>query len=215
MIWVLLTGFGPFPGVLENPSRAVALALDGVVVRHAELEATVTSQLLDVAWADGATLAGSPVRDASAALRDAVARVRPQLLLSLGVMPRETDKLRIETLACDSRSRRPDVCDGLPRATRARPGDAATLSPSLPAEAIAHELRAHGYAVELSSDAGKYLCEAIAYEGAWLSAQPGSGIVLSGFLHLPNTQAIEPLIGAVRVVIEACLPEIAAHAPRE
>lgn len=211
---VLVTGFGPFPGVLDNPSATLARALEGRRVERDGVSATVASAVLDVAWADGVSKSGVPVRDAAAALREAVARVEPHLLLSIGVMPREAHKLRIETRACDARSQRIDVRAELPAAARAYPSEPAVLTPNAPADAIARELEARGHAVELSEDAGKYLCEAIAYEGARLAGAARSSVLVSAFLHVPNGRAVEPLIDAATIVIERCLVELAAREPR-
>lgn len=208
MIRVLLTGFGPFPGVLENPSAAIVRALSGTAITSGDRTAIVTGAVLDVAWAPGRSADGEPIRAAVDSLEAAVTRTQPDVLLSLGVMASEPRRIKIESRAVDARASRPDVCGALPAGKRAHPEAPSVLLTGLPVAEMVSALTAAGFAVTTSEDAGKYLCEAVAYEGAHLAASTGSSIRLAGFVHVPNVSDVTPMLGAVRLMLEICLSSL-------
>ena len=162
---ILLTGFGPFPGVEHNPSGAVARAL---AARQGVPGVRLCGAVLDTSYAR-----------APAQLQQALDLQRPWAVLSLGVAP--GDQLRLEGVARNLDSARgPDV-DGVVRAgLPIRPGGASTLTSRLPLGAFAHALAAGGWAARPSEDAGGYLCNHLFYE--LLCRHPGGP---AGFVHVP------------------------------
>jgi pyroglutamyl-peptidase len=205
MLSLLVTGFGPFAGVPDNPSEAIARSLDGAVIEAGARAGTVTSVVLDVAWAAAQSATGEPVRAAADALRDAVERTRPDVLLSLGVMSSEPRLIKIESRAIDFRAARADAFGTLPAARRAHPTAPGELETGLPVPRIIASLTDAGFEAVASNDAGKFLCEAIAYEGALLATTAGSSIRCAGFMHVPNMRDPAPLVKAARLVLETCI----------
>ena len=180
---VLVTGFGPFPGVPVNPSREVARLLEaappeGVRVRARELPVSFQ---------------GTPK-----ALRDAVAGGEaPSALLSMGVQ-REAGFLlerrargRYDTERVDN--------DGVSAA-----GLELVLgqdrASDLDLESLAKCLREAGAAdVRLSDDAGGYVCEITNHTLLGEGQRLG---VPALFLHIPPSEVLspeaqKPLIGAL------------------
>lgn len=138
---VLVTGFGAFPGVPDNPSGRVARAVDGARVGGA----IVAGLELPVHWIEGP----------SAAV-DAARRLDAALVLGLGVAVGragawvERRGVRIEEGAADARG---DVLPGM-----SGPG---VVPATLDCDRLASALGAG-----LSDDAGRYVCNAWLYQVA-------------------------------------------------
>ncbi|MFM8978980.1 MAG: hypothetical protein ACKOSS_00725 [Planctomycetia bacterium] len=181
---VLLTGFGPFPGVEHNPSGAVAQALHGSAVGGLRVLGTT----LDVAW-----------ERAPQQLAAALAAHRPWAVLSLGVAP--GDELRLEQVARNAdRAGVPDAYGALRPGGAIRPGAAALLASRLPLADFAQALGAAGFPARASDDAGGYLCNHLFYE---LLLQHVGGPC--GFVHVPTLGAawdLARLERAVRLLLE-------------
>jgi len=169
---VLVTGFGPFPGVTENPSLAVARALElapppGVRVVARELPVTF----------EGAPRAvGESVADLERT---------PAVLLGLGVQPDSTFRLerrargRLEGGRADNEGRTASAVgvDGGP-----------DLETSLDLGLLEEALRAAGAPeVTHSGDAGSYVCERTYH--ALLMCGAGAGVPAL-FLHLPPAEVL-------------------------
>lgn len=233
MYSILLTGFGPFPGVAKNPTADVVARFDGKEMTYAGRTGVVHGVVLDVAWESGPNAEGRPIRGAPDALRDAVARYRPELLVSMGVATSERSRFRIETSPTDKRSDAvADVAGRKPLNSRGHPNGPPELTTNLPAPWIIGELDRRGIRMDESREAGKYLCEAITYEGSLLVSEKKSSLVLSGFVHVPNVYAtddalkagfmtaeqraglptLETIVDAMKTVIEISLYMIPAWA---
>jgi pyroglutamyl-peptidase len=153
---VLLTGFGPFPGVPENPSAALVRAVDGRRVRGVVLRGLV----LPVSYARGPALALAVARTTGAAA-----------VIGFGVSARATG-LEVERRAV--RAARPDLADVDGHAlTDLGPGPDTTPA-TLDADALARALGA-----VRSDDAGRYVCN------AWLYRVSRALPVPVGFVHVP------------------------------
>jgi pyroglutamyl-peptidase len=145
---LLLTGFGPFPGVTDNPSGMLAESLAQAPPAGMSVAATVLP----------VTFAESP--GALEAFVAANAEPRPVLLLSMGVHPDEGFRLERTARAMPT-STKPDEAggtgldDGLRAADRERSTD-------LDLEHLVGELAQlaapHG-GVRVSNDAGGYVCD--------------------------------------------------------
>jgi pyroglutamyl-peptidase len=200
---VLLTGFGPFPGVPENVS--------GTLVRHLVRAARRSMQDCRFASAVLPTEWARAPRTLAKLHADHV----PILALHFGVAA-ETRGFRIETEArndcrasSDARGRQPlsqRLFDDGPDVRRA----------TLAAGAIAAELRTKGYPVSLSDDAGGYLCNAALYHSLVLAEAADAGCRV-GFVHIPANldgpplsleQALAGALEIVRLALEPARPRI-------
>jgi pyroglutamyl-peptidase len=166
---VLITGFGPFPGVRFNPTARVAAAL--AAVRRPGLENVVrVAHVFQTSY-------GAVER----ALPALLAEVRPDVILLFGLATR-TPYLRIETRALNRRSalfadawgRRPTDGPITPRAPIAVRGNA-------PHQQLAMAARRAGVPVRLSYDAGAYLCNYV----YWRALELTAGQPLVQFVHVP------------------------------
>lgn len=169
---LLLTYFGPFPGVPVNPTVALA---EGAVraLNTARPDLRVVARELPVSY-DGS----------SAALRAALQEVQPDALISLGVAVGR-DVVSLEQVAINLDSAGIEDNDGDRRCDEpiAPDGREAYFS-SLPVRASYERLRAAGEPVEISYTAGTYVCNHVFYEGQRLSRELGLSIP-AGFVHVP------------------------------
>lgn len=185
---VVITAFGAFPGVARNPSREVARALErepppGVRVRAYELPVTF--------------LGVAPAIDAAIAALDGE---RPYALLGLGVQSKGST-FRLESRARGRLSSARVDAEG--RASAELEIDAGPdLWTELDLAPFERALRDAGApAIELSNDAGGYVCER-SYHHLLLRARELGVPAL--FLHVPPIAVVgvEQQIGIVRAVLE-------------
>lgn len=169
---LLLTYFGPFPGVPVNPTVALA---EGAVraLNTARPDLRVVARELPVSY-DGS----------SAALRAALQDVQPDALISLGVAVGR-DVVSLEQVAINLDSAGIEDNDGDQRCDEpiAPDGREAYFS-SLPVRASFERLRAAGEPVEISYTAGTYVCNHVFYEGQRITRELGLSIP-AGFVHVP------------------------------
>jgi pyroglutamyl-peptidase len=183
---LLLTGFGPFAGVPDNPSGRAAEALTA--------ERGVHSAVLPVSF-----------RGAPRAFDAALARLAPAVPVALvGLGVHRGAEFRLERRACRPlRSLQPDL-EGVCAAAVALEGPG-ELCTGVDLEALAGELRLAGArSVRISDDAGGYVCERLYRHALETGARLGIPAV---FLHVPPCAAVplefqipvvRALIGAVR-----------------
>jgi pyroglutamyl-peptidase len=169
MTRILVTGFGPFPGITDNPSDDLMRALGAQVKHFKQLGILLEARTLPVVY-EG--LAGR--------LSALVQKTAPDAILHFGVATRRK-MISIETRAHNRRHPRAVDAQG------AQPGSAIlyvdgpeTLGVQIPAARIASRIRRAGIAAQTSRDAGRYLCNATLYET--LRAQPH---LPAGFIHIP------------------------------
>ncbi len=142
----------------------------------------------------------------------------PVVALHFGVS-RKASGFVIETRGYNEHSAVADACGVTPRAGNCLVHEApATLSAKLPASLIAHRLRHRGLPVEISRDAGRYLCNAALYHSLEV-ARRQNGIERAGFIHLPLSIDERQHVGGSRLtmpraviggleIIGACLGEV-------
>lgn len=165
---VLVTGFGPFPGVPFNASTRLIEALER---SPAIAGISLFSEIIPVAW-DGAL-------DCS---QKAIGRHRPHAVLHFGVAKRAT-LFEIETRAFNMSGPKADN-EGRVRGERFLvPGSPFIRTATLPAAELLHALRQAGCPAALSKNAGRYLCNALFYTS--LNNADKSGAPLVGFIHIP------------------------------
>ena len=172
---VLLTAFGPFPGVPINatmrlvPELAERAALAFPDVRFA-------AETLATEWL------GAPRRMAAV-----ITEVKPDLILHFGVSSRARG-FEIEQRARNACRSMPDAAGFLPRAARLNDGGADVLRTSLPVPHLVLALKRRGIPAYASRDAGAYLCNAVLYHSLQIAADMLRDCRV-GFVHVPASLA--------------------------
>ena len=169
---LLLTFFGPFPGVPVNPTVALA---EGAQCLLAQIrpDLNVITRELPVSY-----------NGSSTALRTALQEVQPDALISLGVAVGR-DVVSLEQVAINLDSAGIEDNDGDQRCDEPiAPGGQEAYFSSLPVRASFERLRAAGEPVEISYTAGTYVCNHVFYEGQRISRELGLSIP-AGFVHVP------------------------------
>ncbi len=166
---ILVTGFEPFNDSTVNPSRQVAMALDGQLIGDANVKALV----LPVDRIHGPEALLSAIRDH-----------QPDAVLCLGEADRRT-AISIERIAVNLMDYR--IPDNQGEQIIDQPivpdGPAAYFS-TLPVREIFTTLQAAGIPTELSLSAGAFLCNQVFYAGRHFVSHMDRSIPL-GFIHLP------------------------------
>jgi pyroglutamyl-peptidase len=191
MTRTLLTGFGPFGTVVNNPSsRIVAHFAQAGAAGH-----DLTTRVLPVSYAR-----------AEGEIRALLSAGGFDSALLLGVAGRETH-LRLEQFGRWAPSGHPD-CDGLmPSNAERSPGALERYSTPVALEPLMHDLHAAGLPARLSDDAGSYVCNHTYYSALQaIAAEDLPTRCL--FLHLPPdsetfSEPVEALAMPLRLQIEA------------
>ena len=176
---ILVTGFEPFGPYKDNPSAAVADALDGRTVGRD----TVRSAILPVHHARAAAVVAQLVDD-----------VAPRAIVHLGLAGGRA-RIALERVAVNVMDF--EIADNAGyRATGepcVRGGPAAYFS-TLPLDAMLEALTAEGVPAYLSSTAGTYLCNQTFYTTRHLLESRGVRTP-AGFIHLPLSPAMVAVSG--------------------
>ncbi len=175
MIWpgirILVTGFGPFPGVPFNASSALAEYLAASPPRSVP-SAMIRAAILPTDWRRAAILS-----------RRLAERFDPDVIIHFGVSRRCTG-FEVETQARNLASPFVDQGGRAPVGRTVRRGTPPTLKTNLPATTLVQRLRLAGLPAILSADAGRYICNAVLYE-TLLDRQHRTPARLTGFIHIP------------------------------
>ncbi len=186
---LLLTGFGPFEDVEENPTARLVERIDADP--PADLDLAV--RILPVSYRRSASGLDSAIK----ALEPRI----PNAILSLGVAAKGKC-FRVERRAStDLKSKRPDVI-GV-EASSLRLPKARSLETTLDVEALRDSLNQSGLPeAEVSDDAGGYVCERLYYHALNKAEKLGVPAV---FLHVPTFDEIklEAQLRSVRQFITA------------
>ena len=170
---ILLTGYGPFPGVPVNASWAVVQALAPAAVR-AFPGFRVHHEMLSTEWHGGTQRIVALLEE-----------TRPVLAVHFGVSSRASGFV-LEARGFNERSAVEDACGHTPeRGACLVAQGPESLGTRLPLGLIAHRLRAKGLPVEHSRNAGRYLCNAALYHSLE-TARRYNWPMKSGFIHLPT-----------------------------
>jgi len=175
---VLLTGFGPFPGVPVNASGELVRKA-GRTARRTLPHVRFTVAILPTEWIRAPRLI--------ATLHD---RHRPVLALHFGVAS-GTRSIRLEVQALNFCRGSRDAAGALPVARLLSEDGPAARRSSIAAPAIVLALNAKGYPSSISNDAGGYLCNAVLYHS--LAAVEARGGCQVGFVHIPTDLSEPPL----------------------
>ncbi len=201
---VLITGFGPFPDVPHNASGELARRL----ARRARREfphARFVCSVLPTEWHHG------PAR-----LQALYRAHTPRLALHFGVSSRVAG-FEIERVAYNDCHHLPDAAGRLPGSHHVKPGAAAKARATLPVARVVKALTARGVPAAASSDAGRYLCNAVLFH-ALCEADAQAGCI-AGFIHIPSrvgddagaVLSWETALAGGLAIIGACLPAAAAN----
>jgi pyroglutamyl-peptidase len=168
---ILLTGFGPFPGVPVNATSAFVPQL-AAAARQRVPEASVVAEILPTEWH------AAPRRlEALLALHD------PTLAVHFGVST-EAQGLVIETTARNLTCAKADACGALPFSPQLIALAPDTFETPLSANVMVARLTERGLPSSLSTDAGRYLCNAVLYRSLHHAATRAPGL-RAVFVHLP------------------------------
>ena len=170
-IRILVTGFGPFPGVPFNASSVLVEQLSETDCRSIP-RATIVSAILPTDWRLAADLS-----------RRLVEKIDPGIILHFGVSRRCTG-FEVETQARNLASPFLDHAGRAPLGRTVRRGTPPMLKTTLPAPLLVQRLRLAGLPAVISSDAGRYLCNAVLYE-TLLHIRDRKPAPLVGFIHIP------------------------------
>lgn len=166
---ILLTGFQPYAGNLINPAAEVVRALDGATIATG----TVHGLPLPV-----------EVGRAGDMLEQAIADIRPDLVLSIGQWPGEA-VIRIERFAVNKISFEiPDELGCRPSDQQVEKGGPIARAASIPVAKIIYRLLEEGIPARTSDTAGTFLCNATFYRALGACEQLGNG-ARCGFVHVP------------------------------
>lgn len=172
MTTILVTGFGPFPGAPFNPTTPLVQKL-ARLRRPALAGVTIVPHVFPTSYA-------AVDRD----LPKLIAKYKPDALLMFGLATR-AKKIRVEMRARNVLSPLPDVdAQSLSRhviAVGARP---AQPMPA-PVRRLMQSVRAARLPVELSQDAGGYLCNYLCWHVAE-AARRARGPRVAAFVHVPQ-----------------------------
>lgn len=164
---VLITGFGPFPGMPRNPTAALALRL-ARLRQPALADLRREALILPTEW------------QALETLKARLAADPPDGVLMLGIAGRRR-ALNVEIQAVnaarglDAARRRPD--------RRISPAGPPVRRFGSGAPALVHALRRSGLPAQTSRDAGRYLCNAVYFAALEMMAARDVPVV---FVHLPG-----------------------------
>jgi pyroglutamyl-peptidase len=175
---IAITGFGPFPGVPFNASERLVHDLAEAAPRLPH-GAQLYAATLPTDW----LLA----MDGLAAF---MREVKPHIALHFGVSSRAKGFV-IETRAYNQTSARPDWSGRLAQARCVRRGAPASVDTRLPVVRLLQRLRMNGIPAALSTDPGRYLCNAVMFRSVCgMEANEGRASaahspVMAGFVHIP------------------------------
>jgi len=173
---VLITGFGPFPGVPSNATMLLLPQLAQLAPRSFP-DVRFAFEVLPTEWSAG------PRR-----LQVLLAEAAPDLAVHFGVSSRARG-FEIEQRARNSCAATPDASGALPTAAAVCEPGPEYLPTSLPVQHLVARLRRLGIAAFVSRDAGTYLCNAALYHSLASAKDAAKAGRRVGFVHIPAALA--------------------------
>ena len=206
-IRILLTGFGPFPGVRSNLSGNFLeqfRACFSPIAPNVQLR----TEVLDTSWTATAEFADTVLPDYD-----------PHIALHFGVH-RRADGFRIETRARNRAGPHADVDGKLFGKSQLMANAPAFLGSSIPAPKLVQSLRSRGLPAGPSQDAGRYLCNMLLYLSL-LQSKEISSTRQTGFIHIPHvagrarnaaqskrrTFDMAALLDGAEIIVNQCIVE--------
>ena len=196
---VLLTGFEPFGGYIENSSWAVVMQVVSQGIEGVEL---CTKQL--------------PVsfKRSAEELRIAVKDFSPDVIVMLG-QSAASDKVRLERIAINMMDAKKPDNDGIqPDEEPISPNGRTALFTQLPIKKLCASIAAQGVPVVVSNSCGLYVCNRLYYEALNLCEHAPQMKAI--FVHVPLYKGqvdapegagmeLQEMVLAVKEVIRFCL----------
>ena len=168
---VLLTGFGPFPGIAENPSAWLAETL-AKQNPPPEFDSELHARVLPTEWEAVAALAPRLYET-----------LQPLVMIHFGFSERARS-FRIERSAHNRVALRADARGAMPSGPVILLGGPDRFDTALPAGALAAHLKSCALPAVVSRSAGRYLCNFLYYHSLdWARRQESPCLVL--FVHIP------------------------------
>ncbi len=190
---ILIAGFGPFPGVAWNPSGWLAQTLART---H---ERPLAAAVLPVSW-----------HSAWAVLAPLLEADRPRQVILFGVSG-DAEGFCLEQRAYNARGPQADAHGETPEDRRLMHEPIETLDATLALPPIASALAAADLPVEVSTDPGRYLCNALLFHALhWARGRP----TRVGFVHIPHLGDAGPLTPAEALTGARLIVETAISAER-
>jgi pyroglutamyl-peptidase len=171
---VLITGFGPFPGVSENPSAWLAETL--AERTPPDCDGELHARILPTEW------------QATSLMPQLYANLQPHVMIHFGLGQRAT-ALRIERTAHNRAAHRADAAGALPPGPAIRRDGPERFETAVPVPALALHLRRAGLPAVTSGSAGRYLCNFLYYHSLGWASQNDCRAV---FVHLPPLSGNSP-----------------------
>jgi pyroglutamyl-peptidase len=167
---ILLTGFEPFDKDPINPSWEVARALDGAEIAGGSVHAVQLPCVFG---------------DAMAVLDEALTRLQPTLVISLGLASGRSD-ITPERVAINiDDARIPDNAGKQPVDEAVVDKAPAAYFSTLPIKAMVRNLREAGIPAAVSNTAGTFVCNHVFYALMHRLARRAAPGVRGGFIHIP------------------------------
>ena len=194
-IKVLITGFGPFPGMHLNPSEKL---LRWIEKRHIPRSHDIQLKtiVIPTTW--------SAVEQFSS---QTLAKLDPDIALHFGVHSRAAG-LCIETLARNCTCTQADAMGRVSPRHCVKDHAPQTLKSTIGTAKLITELRARGLPVHNSTNAGRYLCNALLFASLYQSRKRTSPRQ-TGFIHVPplNVRGMNKnaLLKAAVITISHCV----------
>jgi pyroglutamyl-peptidase len=168
---IVLTGFGPYPGIPVNASATLVVRLAKTTRTRFPTHDTV-HDVLPSQWEE------APDR-----LKKLVDPKTVDLVLHFGVA-QNARGFQLELVGRNLQSPLPDSAGDLPKSARVIEEGPELLATTLPAERIAARLMRRGLPCATSHNAGTYLCNALLYHSL-AAAHGAEDPHLAGFVHIP------------------------------
>ena len=170
---ILLTGFGPFPGVPENVSASLVEAL--APLAQARFHDIIFHHvILPTEWQLGVEMVQTALRS-----------LKPDIVIHFGVSSKARGFV-LERCAANACVASIDGAGQLPPLQVLALDGPEELSVTLPLDAMFARLTLEGIPVALSCDAGAYLCNAVLYGSLYSAAATKRGMQV-GFVHIPHS----------------------------
>lgn len=187
---ILLTGFEPFGGDDTNPSWRIAQALHGERIEGVRVESVCLPTEFGAA---------------NAALREAVLRHRPRLVLCLGLAANRGE-ISVERVAINvDDARIPDNAGASPIDEPVIAGAPAAYFSTLPIKAIVAALQAARLPAAVSQTAGTFVCNHVFFGLMHLLRRRPA--LRGGFVHVPteHTLPLPEQVRGVRLILATAL----------
>jgi pyroglutamyl-peptidase len=196
---LLITGFGPFPGRENNPSAALVRA---IAAEFNDASCLMRCVVLKTEYQAGLKTLDKELKT-----------FRPDIVISFGVAA-DRKGIHLETRAANRIDNKgiADAAGYRPRRVRIDKTKNNEFPSTLPLQEIHRSLGAQGIPVQMSRDAGGYLCNYVFYN-VMKHAQKGKGPAAAGFVHIPLPDAGGMSEEDIKKAAQAIIRETLRRAP--